>query len=164
MKRGSVDATALFEFAPNADNPKFNNWYTEKPVSEWEGVVSSNSKDQILEVDFAKIDPLLQVRHRFPNLAVMRFPAFKSDKGGDRERAIATLTPAYVKQVSLKTNCRVYMHMYIHINKCTHTHKCVYIGVLLWSINIIFEILASLPHHFSHMVACERLRVPSLAF
>jgi hypothetical protein len=153
MKRGSVDATALFEFAPNAENPKFDNWYSEKPVSEWEGVVSSNSKDQILEIDFAKIDPLLQVRHRLPNLAVMRFPAFKpdTDKGegkgkgkgstpasyippslssgiytvpygmgygkgkgkgkgksgdrnrsGDREKAIATLTPAYVKQVSLK--------------------------------------------------------------
>ena len=92
MKRGSVDVTALFEFAPNAENPKFDNWYTEKSVSKWEGVVSSNSKDQILEVDFAKIDPLLQVRHRLPNLAVMRFT-----------KKIATpLTPAYVERVSLK--------------------------------------------------------------
>jgi hypothetical protein len=62
----------------------------------------------------AKIDPLLQIRHRLPNLAVMRFPAFKSDKGGEREKAIATLTPAYVKQVSLKK-------MAAYICTCTYT-------------------------------------------
>ena len=93
MKRGSVDATALFEFAPNAENPKFDNWYSEKPVSEWEGVVSSNSKDQILEIDFALIDPLLQIRHRFPNLAVMRFT----------EKIATPLTPAHVEKVGLNT-------------------------------------------------------------
>jgi hypothetical protein len=63
MKRGSVDVTALYDFETNFDSPRFDKWYTEKPAAEWEGVVQASPHNHILEIDFATLDPLLQVRH-----------------------------------------------------------------------------------------------------
>ena len=74
-RRGSVDVTALADFEPNLEEPKFTNWYSDLPASEWEGVVSSTPRDEILEIDLAILDRDLQVRHRLPNLTKMSFPA-----------------------------------------------------------------------------------------
>jgi hypothetical protein len=73
-RRGSVDVTALADFDPNLEAPKFNNWHTDEPANEWEGVISCSPQDEIWEVDIAVLDPDLLVRHRMPNLRKLAFP------------------------------------------------------------------------------------------
>jgi ankyrin repeat protein len=74
MRRGSGDVTALMDFESNLDKPRFVNWHTDRPVKEWEGVISSTSRDEITEIDLLKLDPELRVRHRLPSLIKMSFP------------------------------------------------------------------------------------------
>ena len=78
--RGSVDVTALADFDKALDKPQFANWYSDKPVKEWNGIISCSSKDEILELDFSVLDPDLQFRHRLPNLSKMHFPSASIQK------------------------------------------------------------------------------------
>ncbi len=75
ISRGSVDVTAIADFDKALDKPLFANWYSDKPVKEWQGIISCSTKDEILELDFSVLDPDLQVRHRLPNLCKMHFPS-----------------------------------------------------------------------------------------
>ena len=72
--RGSVDVTALADFEPNLEAPKFENWHTDKPAKEWEGVISCSPQEEIQEIDITVLDPDLLVRHRMPNLLKLAFP------------------------------------------------------------------------------------------
>jgi len=89
MRRGSIDVTALVDFENNLEQPRFAKWYSQAPAGEWEGVVSSNPQDHILEVDLAILDPKLEVRHRLPHLRKLAFP-----------HTIPQLTATYIAQVT----------------------------------------------------------------
>ncbi len=92
MARGSVDVTSIADFDKGLDMPQFANWYSDKPVKEWHGIISCSSKEEILELDFPVLDPDLQVRHRLPNLCKMHFPS----------ATIPKLHQKYVEQVAFK--------------------------------------------------------------
>ena len=89
MRRGSIDVTALVDFENNVEQPRFAKWYSQAPAGEWEGVVSSNLQDHILEVDLASLDPKLEVRHRLSHLRKLAIPS-----------TIPQLTATYIAQVT----------------------------------------------------------------
>ena len=70
MTHGSVDLSGLVDFVPDLDNVKehLTNWLSDnEPLSNWAGV-TTDTWGNVIQIDIALLDPVMEVRHRLPNL------------------------------------------------------------------------------------------------